>query len=139
MNRQEATQLWYDIYNEIQAWPILPRGTELIGSAMYADDPQDVDVMILVYDRVVYVEQCHAKGFVGQKNPDYPGEWVSLKRDNINLLVTDDEEYWIRSRDAAWVCEGLKLKTRKERVIVHRIIVDCYSPQGAIDSVADWE
>lgn len=135
MTRQEAWQIYCDTHAEIAAWPILSRYIDLIGSGAYADDAKDVDIMILVYDRDPYLEQCMAKGFIGLPNPDYPDEWVSLKRGPVNLLITADDKYFLESQKAAWVCQGLQLKTRKERVIVHRIIVDTYSAQGAIESV----
>lgn len=139
MNQVNAQNLWVDTFNEIQGWPILPRSVELIGSATYIPEPQDVDIMILVYDRDPYLEQCASKGFIGLPNPDYPDEWVSLKRGGVNLLITSDDKYFLDSQVAAWVCQGLGLQTRKQRVIVHRIIVDNYSAQGAAESVADMD
>lgn len=140
ITRDQAFQIFAQFRQECQNWAILPQGIEHIGSSTYHSDANDVDIMVMVPDKQAYMELCHALGFSYAPNAnEYPGEWESMKKGDLNLLITADSDYYYASRTASDVCRALKLKTRKERVIVHRVIVDKMRHQEAIHSVADMD
>ena len=59
------------------------------------------------------------------------GKFVSYRQGDINIIVMDDLDVYTRFKTAMEVCKVLKLKTRKERVLVCRVVRDFMDAEQA--------
>lgn len=61
-----------------------------------------------------------------QNDEDYPEDdhFVAMRKDDINLMVTDDLQFYINSKRAFNVVCGLSLTSKADRILVHQIVVD---------------
>lgn len=102
----------------------------LVGSK-YTADPKmanDSDVLVLVKDKAVARTEL-ISGFEdikrgGSENEHQPDCWESFKVGKLNVLVTEDEEFFKQFKLAAEVCRYLKLQDKGQRVAVHMILMD---------------
>lgn len=52
------------------------------------------------------------------------GIWNSFRKDDINLIVTNSNEFYSKFRLAAAVCRRLNLASKQDRIIIHRAIMN---------------
>ena len=111
---------------------VKPLSFDLVGSMYIVGEGQDIDVLVLV--QVLGNNDIQALEIEGwEYGGSIPGEgcgdnWISLKKKDINLLVTSDKEYYDKWITAAEVCKYLQdsgvILTKQQRVSVHSIIMD---------------
>ena len=107
---------------------------------------QDIDVLVLV--QVLGNNDIHALEIEGwEYGGSIPGEgwgdnWISLKKKDINLLVTSDKEYYDKWITSAEVCKYLQdsgvILTKQQRVSVHSVIMDDCTANGETKGKDYW-
>lgn len=103
----------------------------LIGSAMYlpAEQVGDVDFAVLLKPgndaSLVCVELGRDYGFepCGDYDAD-AGRWFAMRRDNLNLMVTHDPQWYADYLLAMEVCKVLRLQHKDDRIAVCRVVRD---------------
>lgn len=58
------------------------------------------------------------------EDPDYSTTWYSLRKGNLNIIVTNDEEWFMRAVAATELCKALNLADKEHRIRVFRVIRD---------------
>lgn len=102
---------------------------QLVGSAMYMQNPNDVDYLILLKPATdpnyIAKELEIRENWVISKieSPDSP-KFISIRNGNLNFLITTDREYYYGFVRAMEVCLALKLECKADRIKVCRIIRD---------------
>lgn len=116
----------------------------LIGSALYLPDPKDLDIAVLLrQSRVFETFTCftfeeHLKTFDRWEScSDYEvggkfGDWCSVRRGNVNLMITQSVPFFEGYAKAMEICKALNLQTKYERVIVCMMVRDGLSANEAI-------
>jgi hypothetical protein len=94
-----------------------------IGSALYLDDAKDLDVLVLVKDAAEFQALQEQAGFVAC-GAYGEGTWSAMRNGLINLLITQSNEWFRKCTVASDVCEVLKLKSKRDRVLVFRLVRD---------------
>lgn len=100
----------------------------VVGSALYRDDAQDLDILVMLNEDYpdgigLWVGEEIGEGWSGS-NYDTDGSWIAVRKDNVNLIVTDDLEVYTKYNAASQVCMALSLPTKAQRMIVYRIVRD---------------
>jgi hypothetical protein len=118
------------------------RRFDMVGSCLYHPTPNDVDFLVLADgDRFISVGDTGGEGNVrwmfgsdwnlcGEYDDQYD-KWGAIRRGLINLIVTVDQGWYGRMLMASRVCEALKLMDKADRIVVHRVVRDRYSPDEA--------
>lgn len=97
----------------------------LVGSVACLDQGNDVDVLFLVEHLDDAIKHLEAAQFKGLDNPQYPiDKWTSMKREDLNVLLTDDPLFFHGFVVSTAVCKALRLTSRDDRVKVHDIVRD---------------
>lgn len=103
----------------------------LIGSQYIQGVGNDVDVLVLVYARNQAVTVLEHAGYAieGEPSSGGPGdEFESLRRGEVNVLVTEDRafyEKWIRAAEVCKYVHGRYGHCHKDdRVKIHQLIMD---------------
>lgn len=115
----------------------------IVGSAVYREDPRDVDFLVLVKPDVGVQEFCrrvsddrgkisldplpYGKGWAycgDQYENSVKDGWMTMRKGNVNLIVTEDKEWYDDCYTASEVCAALGLERKSDRVRVHRVIRD---------------
>jgi len=103
----------------------------LVGSCEIQGEGNDVDVMVTVFathhtDTVA--DYLKSTGFLEQEVLDAenygPGDFRSLRKNDINVLLVWDfklSDKWIA---AVEVCKYVKTQNREQRVAIHKIVMD---------------
>lgn len=109
--------------------------------------PTDTDTDYVVYANALLSEAASTLDDLGfafdaSVYPDSDEKWFSakLRLDDgvlVNLIVTDHVSFYENSIKAADVCRALNLLDRKDRVLVHQIVVDGYTAEGIEKQRAD--
>ena len=58
--------------------------------------------------------------------------WAAIRRDEVNFMVTNDRGFFERYKAAMQVCIALDLQTKKERIMVCKIVRDGMSAKQAL-------
>lgn len=107
---------------------------DIVGSSLIEGvDPKDLDFLVLT----------NCSGFLGAEDGNnacgafgndwfppaalYDGEndtWGTLRRANVNLIVTIDPEWYARALVANEVCVALSLQSKADRIVVYRVVRD---------------
>lgn len=102
----------------------------LIGSAMYRADAADVDFAVMLHEGNEAMEALtalcdSALGFepCGQYDTQL-GEWGSVRRGNLNLMVTHSRKFFDGYKTAMEVCKVLDLADKFDRIAVCAIVRD---------------
>lgn len=104
----------------------------LVGSTYSLGHGNDLDILVLG-DMYALSNTLEGMGwtretlFIHYDNTDF----ISLRKDNVNLLLTDDQEFFERFKLAAEVCKVLNLADRRARILVHRVVRDGLSSEEA--------
>ena len=98
---------------------------EYVGSRVTCNPPpMDTDEDILIYseDAKTLIGNCIEQGFVGTGS--YVGsEFTSLLQGTINLIITDNKEFYDKFMLATHVCKSLNLLDKQERITVFQAIL----------------
>lgn len=125
-----------DIEAEIAAGealiPTLPHVKDfaLIGSASYLPNASDVDFAVLIDDfecggAVNYATKMVNDGWGNCGEYDgVGGIWAAVRRENLNLMVTHDPEFFANYKTAMEVCKALNLQHKQDRIAVCQIVRD---------------
>lgn len=104
------------------------KDSAIVGSAAYSNNPNDLDIAILT-DRPVFLwetENCPIGEW--QRCGDYDtsgtNTWTSVRRDNLNLMITNSQEFFDGYKMATEVCIALKLENKADRIKVCQIVRD---------------
>lgn len=99
----------------------------LIGSALYMAHAADVDFIVLVNDDAIkYAQELVETGWA-RCCGDYDNRdmsWTSIRRGNVNLMITHDSAFYGRYERAMQVCKYLQLTNKGDRVAVCQIVRD---------------
>jgi hypothetical protein len=110
----------------------------LIGSAAFMPDKaKDVDLAVRVKLKTTPKEFCATLGSewlpCGKEDyPEGPG-WTSVRRGNVNLMVTNDGTWFRNYVQAMHVCAYLKLEDKVDRIAVCKIVRDELDAKTATD------
>jgi hypothetical protein len=104
---------------------------EYVGSRVSCNPPPegtDEDILILTDKAYRLVEDCKAQGFVGGEFYfGRPGkkdsEFVSIRKGDINLIVTEDKGFYDKFLLATHVCKTLNVMEKVNRVMVFQAIL----------------
>jgi hypothetical protein len=88
----------------------------------------DLDMMVLVTEGALnYVEDdLIIAGFKLGGSEDFESNWCSFKKDDLNILVTDDQEYYVKFREATEEAKRLNLLNKKDRIKLIKKYLDAY-------------
>lgn len=106
----------------------------IVGSTYILGAGKDIDVLVLCENKhdTLNVSGVVNSGWALETDEKYEGsEFFSIRKGDVNLLLTDDEEFFDGFAMAAEVCKYLKLADRAQRVAVHRIIRDGFDAEDA--------
>lgn len=124
---------------------------ELIGSALYLPDPKDLDIAVLLRQPSMFETftcftfEERLTNWDGWKScSEYEvgakfGDWCSVRRGNVNLMLTQSKEFFNGYVSAMEVCKALNLQTKYERVIVCMIVRDGLSALEAIEKASKYK
>lgn len=105
---------------------------EPCGSRVTCDPPPldtDRDYLVVVPDDVnafhlMTILKSHAfKWEGGEHYQAAAGGFMSWRRDDVNLIVTADQEFAARHRAATAVCKRLNLQNKSDRVAVFQAVL----------------
>lgn len=114
------------------------REFQMVGSTYTLGKGRDIDFAVLVSDQFYLQEQ--PEWLVGEwmrEGADvYEGNsFASYRQGDINIIVMHDHDIYQKFLTAMEVCKVLKLQTRKQRVLVCRIVRDGMTAEQA-DSIS---
>lgn len=82
----------------------------------------DEDVLILTDDTTKFVESCCKAGF--KETGSYAGPaFYSLRQGEVNLIITENEEFYDKFMLATHVCKSLNVLDKQHRIIVFQAIL----------------
>lgn len=111
---------------------------QMVGSTYTLGKGRDVDFAVLVDNQFHFQEQPDwlVGDWVREGADVYEGNvFASYRQGDINVIVMHNRDTYQKFLTAMEVCKMLKLQTRKERVLVCRIVRDGMSAEQA-DSIA---
>lgn len=105
------------------------------GSAIYHPEPKDLDFLVLATGSSFMTDARWAFGsdwtVVGSRYDDQTDKWGSIRKGDVNLIVTVDPEWFQRAKIANEVCAALKLMDKGDRIVVYRVVRDLYTAEQA--------
>jgi hypothetical protein len=106
----------------------------LVGSSLYVEAPNDVDFLVLTSH--TGFSEAHSEDFdnwqlCGGQYDDQTDKWGAVRKGAVNLIITTDSAWFSRCKLASDVCHALKLQDKGDRIVVHRVVRDGYSPEEA--------
>lgn len=115
----------------------------VVGSAIYHPEPKDLDFLVLT-KHASFIGGTTGDGngaarwafgeewlTIGGRYDDQTDKWGSIRKDDVNLIVTVDPEWFKRAKLANEVCAALKLMDKGDRIVTYRVIRDGYSAEQA--------
>jgi hypothetical protein len=101
---------------------------ELVGSRITVDPPPtdtDLDVLILCEpDLDAAISACHRYGFNDDGSyKELPSCFWSVRRGDLNLILTNDKEFYDLFCLASYVCKTLNVVSKKDRITVFQAIL----------------
>jgi len=129
---EETTMLW-DAPMPLRFNPFIDNmiDMEFVGSRVTCNPPpKDTDEDILIYTETIatLIHDCKANGFVGGEvyfTPDSKttSQFISLKQGDINLIVTDNKDFYDKFLLATHVCKTLNVMEKQHRITVFQAIL----------------
>lgn len=118
---------------ELRSYRIIIRDSRLVGSTYILGKGKDIDYLFLVPDLYDTQERLKGRNWADGLSLEYDGlgNFFSARRGEINLLFVEDSDFYDKWLTSAEVCKALKLESRTDRVIVHRIIMDDMTAEKA--------
>lgn len=113
------------------------RSYQMVGSTYTLGHGRDIDFAVLIPGTDIDTRPMWIDAEWQREGSDaYEGNvFASYRKDDINLIVMTDETVYRKYLAAMEVCKALKLQTRRERVIVCRIVRDGMDAEQA-ESIA---
>ena len=113
------------------ALPFRARKISLVGSRKIpaVTSPKDYDFLVLCRRRKSKIKKLRRDGYVleaGQKSCYghlFLERFVSLRKDDINIILTDSPKFYADFITATKVCIALNLVDRVDRVKVHKAVL----------------
>lgn len=101
---------------------------EYVGSRITcnpAPTDTDEDVLLLTDNIDTLIADCIEVGFRwdGDVTKKYPDSFVSLRNGTMNLIITDNEEFFKKFMLATHVCKFLNVKAKIDRICVFQAIL----------------
>jgi hypothetical protein len=107
----------------------------IVGSAIYHPEPADVDFLVHVCGETFISDARWAFGsdwtVLGGRYDNQNDKWGSIRKANVNLIVTTDGAWYERAKLANEVCVALKLMDKGDRIVAYRVIRDGYNAEQA--------
>lgn len=98
---------------------------ELLGSALYLENPNDIDIGVLVEDFSKFMQDRLVEGWESTGDYSMSGtDWGSIHLGKINMIVMADPDRMERFHLAMQVCKYLNLTEKKDRIAVCQIVRD---------------
>jgi hypothetical protein len=98
---------------------------EVLGSALFMENPRDIDIGVLVTDFQDFMEARMEEGWEACGDYSMSGtDWGSIRKGDINLIVMSDPARMEAFHLAMQVCKYLNLTDKKDRVAVCQIVRD---------------
>jgi len=103
-----------------------------VGSSIIPNvKPKDFDILVCVAKSweplVKYLKtiKFEIEGNREEVSEDYPEDagFISMRRENVNFIITCDSLFFDTFKKASGLCKALRLKNRKDRVLVHKAIL----------------
>lgn len=95
----------------------------------------DRDLLVLVNDRVSFVDACVHRGWkyecgiYANKYAEHDGStFSSLRKGDVNLIVTALPSFYRGFSTGAAICEFFRIPWRPVRVLVHKATIALWSP-----------
>lgn len=95
-----------------------------IGSAIYHPDAKDVDFLVLIAPESIGDVLQLFSGWEPCGSYDGAADWYSMRRDDANLIITADANWFNLAVRANAVCVALKVMDKVDRKKVYRIVRD---------------
>lgn len=112
-----------------------PCGSRVTCNPLPVDTDRDYLVQISHdYDVAGVVTRLCALGFEWEGSKHYrdaAGDFMSLRRDDLNLIVTANAEFATRHRAATHVCKRLNLPNKQDRIAVFQAVLYGKQHEGA--------
>jgi len=101
---------------------------EYVGSRITCSPPPtdtDEDVLLLTDNIDTLIADCIEVGFRwdGDVTKSYPDSFVSLRNGTMNLIITDNEEFFKKFMLATHVCKSLNVTPKRNRITVFQAIL----------------
>jgi hypothetical protein len=103
---------------------------ESVGSRATCNPPvldTDRDVLVLIENCVLAGEACDRLGFVTSSSLlDQEARammFVSVKRDELNLIITDSQEFYRRFLAARSIAKRLNLREKSDRIALFQAVL----------------
>lgn len=126
---------WKETGNFLRSLPVHIEAS-LVGSTYILGEGNDVDIMWLVSDYQEATRLLIKDGYEYDK--DYEDDrFASLRKGEVNVIVTAEEERYRNTLIAAEVCKYLKVAERDDRIAVHRIIRDGKTAENCMSPAQD--
>ena len=120
--------------------PFIDRVLEMepVGSRVSCNPPPmdtDEDLLILTDKMYKLVEDCKAQGFAGgevyfKEDGSAASDFISIRKGNINLIVTEDKQWYDKFLLATHICKTLNVMDKKNRVMVFQAILYSIKKEG---------
>jgi hypothetical protein len=82
----------------------------------------DEDVLVLTDNVVKFINSCTKAGF--EETGSYAGPaFYSLRQGEVNLIITDEEEFYEKFMLATHVCKSLNVLDKQHRITVFQAIL----------------
>lgn len=98
---------------------------EYVGSRVTCNPPPentDQDILIYSEDAKTLIGNCIEQDYVGTGS--YVGsEFTSLLQETVNLIITDNKEFYDKFMLATHVCKTLNVLDKQERITVFQAIL----------------
>lgn len=112
----------------------------LTGSVVFNGEGNDIDILILSeYTSNPHLLLPIEYSLCGAESYESIGQFVALRNGDYNLIICNDREYylkWVVARDLCVAISELYGNVPKAvRVAVHRVVVDGYDAEDAVDTV----
>lgn len=96
-------------------------GSRVVGCAT---DTSDYDYLVLVENRKETLPWWDMGFKPDIKSPLYSEDFSSWNRESINLVITDDKDYFDVTLEATWFCKKYKVFDKTERCKIHEAFRD---------------
>ena len=110
--------------------------SQFVGS--YLIDPEtakDVDVLVLVSNACIVTDARWSFGkdwlLPDGEYDDRDDRWCAIRKGDLNLILTNDTDWYDRAALANEVCVALGLQDKGDRIVAYRVIRDGLSAAAA--------
>lgn len=142
MDAKQIGQIILDTTKMLNTWDGVV-DIALVGSALYmpAEEVGDVDFAVLIgdgHEAMQYLDDTLNEGDGWDWCGEYDtalGEWGAIRRENVNLMITHSLAFFEGFKMAAQVCKVLRLQSKLDRMVVHRVVRDGMSADEARDAL----